>query len=45
MCIPLKKSSVNENRTFRDKIRSKIGFLEDEKETQEVGREIFQTIQ
>jgi hypothetical protein len=26
MCIPLKKSSVNENRTFRSKIRGKIGF-------------------
>jgi hypothetical protein len=33
------KSSVNKNRTFEDKIRGKIGFLEDEKETQEVGRE------
>jgi hypothetical protein len=27
MCIPLKKSSVNENQTFGGKIRGKIGFL------------------
>jgi hypothetical protein len=32
MFIPLKKS-VNENRILGDKIRGKIGFLEDEKET------------
>jgi hypothetical protein len=37
----LKKSSVNENRTFGDKIRGKIGFLGGEKEMQGVGREIF----
>jgi hypothetical protein len=29
----LKKSSVNKNRTFGDKIRSKIEFLGGEKET------------
>jgi hypothetical protein len=33
MCIPLKKSSVTESRTFGNKIRGKIGFLGGEKET------------
>jgi hypothetical protein len=41
MFISLKKSSVNENRTFRGKIRDKIEFLGGEKETWGVRREIF----
>jgi hypothetical protein len=43
MFIPLKKSSINEKRTFGGKIRGKIGFLGGEKEMWGVGREIFMT--
>jgi hypothetical protein len=41
MFLPLKKSSVNKNRTFGSKMRGKIGYLGGEKEMWRVGREIF----
>jgi hypothetical protein len=44
MCIPLKKSSVNKNELLGGKTRGKIRFLGSEKETQGVGREIFEEI-